>query len=106
MTQREYNREEPFESCLLPLKAYQRASFQLQPDQESYEPYYDSPIYLVEFTAAMRTPFEVERCLMLVDAPSANKLAIAMHAIGSGTDKRIHALERMMADEPYGRFER
>jgi len=106
MTQRAYNREEPFESCYLPLKAYQSANFQLQPDQEAFDPYYESPVYLVEFTAAMREPFVVERCLMLVDAPSANKLAVALHAIGSGTDKRMHALERLIADESRGRLQR
>lgn len=99
-------REEPFAVCRMPMGAYQFATFVHRPDSEAFEPYWEEPIYTVEFEAAIRTPFQIEKCLMLIDPPRAEKLAVALHAIGSGTDKRMHALERLMTDEQYGAFRR
>ena len=99
-------REEPFKVCRMPLGAYQFATFIHQGDDEAFEPYWTPPVYTVEFEAAIRNRFQIERCKMLVDPTSAQKLTIALHAIASGTDKRMYALERLMADEQYGAFRR
>ena len=102
----EDQRQEPFTVCRMPMGAYQFATFIHRPDSEAFDPYWQPPIYTVEFEAAVRTPFQIEKCLMLLDPQRADKLAVALHAIGSGTASRMHALERVMAHEGYGVFRR
>jgi hypothetical protein len=99
-------REVPFKVLRLPMGAYQFATFVHRPEPDALEPYWEEPVYTVEFEAAIREPFTREKCLMLIDPQRAEKLAVALHAIGSGVPRRLHALERLMADEPYGAFRR
>jgi len=106
MTKPHDTREDPFVVCRMPLGAYQYANFVYCPDEEAFGPNFTPPVYTVEFEAAVREPFKIEKCLMLIDAKAANNLAVALRAVASGTPRRMNALERLMEDQQYGEYRR
>jgi len=93
-----------FNVCRLPLGAYQFATFVNLPDTESLEPYWKPPVYTVEFESAMRVPFVIERCKMLIDPHNAIKLGNVLQAISGGTSHSLDVVKSMMQDEEYGEF--
>jgi hypothetical protein len=98
--------EEPhdFTVCRLPMGAYQFATFVNRPDTAAFDPYWKPPIYTVEFEAAMRTPFQIEKCLMMIDPERAGKLAKVLHVISDGSVDSYGTLASLMATEEYGEF--
>ncbi len=98
--------EEPqdFTVCRLPLGAYQFATFVKQDDRLAFDPYWKPPIYTVEFQAAMRAPFKIEHCKMLMDPHGAGKLAKVLHVIMDGSVDNYGTLASLMATEEYGEF--
>jgi hypothetical protein len=91
-----------FNVCRLPLGAYQFATFIHQTDEEAYDPYWKPPIYTVEFESALRVPFVIERCKMLIDPHNANKLVAVLQAISVGSPDTLVTMEEMMRTEEYG----
>jgi hypothetical protein len=93
-----------FTVCRLPLGAYQFATFVQQHDRLAFDPYWKPPIYTVEFQAAMRQQFVIERCKMLIDPERAVKLAKVLHVISDGSEDSYGTLASLMATEEYGQF--
>jgi hypothetical protein len=98
--------EEPhdFAVCKLPLGAYQFATFINRPDNGAFDPYWRPPVYTVEFQAALRQPFVIDKCLMLIDPERAGKLAKVLHVIADGSADSYGTLASLMATEEYGEF--
>jgi hypothetical protein len=71
---------EVFKRLDLPLGAYQMARF-FQPMEENDQ--FEEPTVMVEFSAAIRQPFEIEKCLILLDKRSIHHLWLVLNAINS-----------------------
>jgi hypothetical protein len=67
-----------FKRLDLPLGAYQFARF-YQPMEENEQ--FKEPTVMVEFSAAIRRPFETERCLMLLDWYGLHRLEVVIETI-------------------------
>lgn len=93
-----------FAVCRLPMGAYQFATFVQRPDSSQLDPYWRPPVYTVEFEAALRQPFVIDKCLMLIDPERAAKLAKVLHVIADGSLDSYGTLASLMATEEYGEF--
>jgi hypothetical protein len=100
------SREDPqnFAVCRLPMGAYQLATFVNLADPSTLDPYWTPPVYTVEFESTMRTPFKIEKCMMLIDPERADKLAKVLHVIADGSADSYGTLASLMATEEYGEF--
>lgn len=97
--------EEPFRVCMLPLGAYQVATFVNLPDAGSFDPYWKPPVYTVTFRSA-EEGFTVREAMLRLDAPAMDKLITGLRAASHPTTDNMSSLQVLMASQEYGEFQR